>query len=148
MSQIEVLESQYGILVPLELVSTKINKDKAEKRFKACLFLLALDRKRYGHVLDELNNQHLLGANPYPTSVESVINMLTHRIDNRTHDYKNRGNIDSNSNNGPLPQSDDNDGTKNVKSFHQSHEDDKDDGSEGVTSFSAGQQRKGVSWWN
>ena len=140
----EVLESQYDILVPLELVSTKINKDEAEKCFKGCVFLLALDRKRYGHVLDELNNQHLLGANPYRTSVEGVINMLTHQIDNRTH--RTWGNINNNNNNGPPPQSDNNDGTKNVKSFYQSNEDDKD-GSEGVTSFSAG-QHKAVGWWN
>ena len=148
MSQMEVLESQYGVLVPLGLVDNKVGKDEAEKLFKVCLFLLAVDRKKYGHVLDELNNQHLLGAKPYPTSVEGVINMLTHRIDNRTHNDKYRGNNNNNNNNSGPPPSDDNDGTKNVKSFHQTHTDDKD-GSEGATSFSgAPKQRKAVGWWN
>ena len=78
MSQIDVLESQYGTIVPLGLVDNNIDKDEAEKCFKACMFLLAVDRKRYGHVLEELNSQYLNGTKPYPTLVEGVVNMLTH----------------------------------------------------------------------
>ena len=159
MSQLEVLESQYGVLVPTELVDTNIDKDEAEKHFKACLFLLAVDRKKYGHVLEELNNQYLNGARPYPTSVEGVINMLTHRIDNRTHDDRTRGN---NSNNGPPPPPDGDDGTikksfNQRPSFHQTQErksfsqtqTDESDGSEGTTSFSGApeQRKKIVAWW-
>ena len=130
MSQIDVLESQYGPIVPLGLVDTNIDKDEAKKHFKACMFLLAVDRKRYGHVLEELNNQYLNGAKPYPTSVEGVVNMLAHQIDSRNHDDRSRGN--NNNNNGPPPP-DDNDGTKNAKSFHQTQEQDNDE-SDGVIS--------------
>ena len=82
MAHVEALESQYGPLVPNELVddTNGIDKPEAGQRFKACLFLLAVDRGRYGNVLEELNNQYLNGLKTYPLSVEGAVSMLTHRM--------------------------------------------------------------------
>ncbi len=107
----EVMESVFGIFVPEKLIveqktkpekettdsddtgeqskdettdsdTVSSNREDAIERFKACLFLLSLDFKRYGAAIDDMNNQHLIGHEAYPTTVEGVVNLLTHRTNN------------------------------------------------------------------
>ena len=70
----EVKESQWGMMVP-----TKIGSDKTTKnKFLACVFLAGVDQKKYGKMINELNNAYLAGQNNYPTGVEGTLTMLSH----------------------------------------------------------------------
>ena len=40
-----------------------------------------MDKKRYGKVAEELNNQFLSGNNNYPDSIEAAMSVLSHRMD-------------------------------------------------------------------
>ena len=42
------------------------------------MLLNGVDKKRYGTLIDELNNYHLLGESHHPKNMESMLSMLTH----------------------------------------------------------------------
>ena len=74
---VDVAEIQWGTLVP-----TKIGMDDAMRnKFLTCTFLAGVDCKRYGKVVNELNNSYLTGQNNYPTMVIGAMRMLSHYMD-------------------------------------------------------------------
>lgn len=86
---VEVLEDRWGMYVPTKLVlDSGETAEVVRKKFQACMFIAGADKKRYGKVADELNNQFLSGQDNYPKNVEAAMNMLSHRMDsdNKTKD--------------------------------------------------------------
>ena len=82
MSALDVVESQWGKMVPGKIVKDKSSNDEEEgKKFKACVFLAGVDRKRYGRMIDELNNAYVAGNDMYPTTVEGALTMLSYYKD-------------------------------------------------------------------
>ena len=77
---VDVTESQWGMMVP-----TKIGTDKdTRNKFLACVFIAGVDCKKYGKLINELNNQYLSGQNNYPTTLEGALTMVSHYKSNDT----------------------------------------------------------------
>jgi hypothetical protein len=74
----EVIEEQWGDFVPPKLVSGNSAADKAAARGKimSMIFLAGADKKRYGKLLDDLNNWYLGGTDKYPVSMEATLTLL------------------------------------------------------------------------
>ena len=84
----DVVEESWGPLVPTKMALE--HKGKAEEvanMLLACIFIAGVDKKRYGVVAEELNNQFLQGNDNYPKTVEAAMNMMSHRMD---YENKNR----------------------------------------------------------
>ena len=78
----DVLEEMWGTFAPTKIMlDSKQPAEVVAKKFAACLFLAGVDKKRFGRVAEELNNQFLSGSNNYPSSVEAAMNVLSHRMD-------------------------------------------------------------------
>ena len=79
MYQVDVVESQWGKLIPTRIVRENASNDEDErKKFIACMFLGGVDRRRYGKFIDEMNNSYVSGQDTYPKSAESALTMLSH----------------------------------------------------------------------
>ena len=77
MGQVEVLEAQWGKFIPQKLATKNKDSDEAARdKLLACLFLLSVHRKRYGQVLDELNNNYLQAQTPYPATPQHMLQLL------------------------------------------------------------------------
>ena len=82
MSATDVVESQWGKMVPSKIVQDKSSTDDEErKRFMACVFLAGVDRKRYGRMIDKLNNAYVAGNDMYPKTVEEALTMVSYYKD-------------------------------------------------------------------
>jgi hypothetical protein len=109
MASVQVMETHFGPLIPT-VISAQCKDDDttANNKIKACLFLASVDSKRYGSVIDELNNQYLTGNMAYPESVEKMVNLLTHRSDHNSggsrHDKRTKDEDDNNDNDGKRSQ--------------------------------------------
>ena len=77
---LEVLETQWGELAPTTVPSGD-NKQSARSKLLACMFLKGSDGTRFGKLIEELSNSHLAGNTDYPTTVEAMMMMLSHRMD-------------------------------------------------------------------
>ena len=77
-STAEVAESQWGLLVPTKKTSKTSDQQKNRDKFLTCMFLAGVDQKRYGKMINELNNAYLAGQKNYPTTVEGATTMLSH----------------------------------------------------------------------
>jgi len=76
----EVVEAQWGQFYPVKLTTGagSVNKKMARDNVLSMIFLAGADKKRYGAMLEELNNSYLAKKDNYPTSVEDVIMLLSH----------------------------------------------------------------------
>ena len=79
-TNMEVVEDLWGDFTPTKLDAGADGDDEKHK-FQACLFLNSLCAKKYGKLVDELNNSYLAGHDDYPATVESAISMVAHRMD-------------------------------------------------------------------
>lgn len=81
-SAVDVTESVWGLLVPIQIVNrNKSGKKDERNRFLACVFLAGVDGKRYGKLVDELNNSFIAGNDNYPRTVEGAMTMMSHYKD-------------------------------------------------------------------
>ena len=71
---VEVAESQWGDIVPTKIGDDKNTRDK----FLACVFIAGVNQKKFGKLINELNNAYLSGSNNYPKSVVGAVTMLSH----------------------------------------------------------------------
>ena len=56
-NMVDVAKSQWGMLVPTKVASNKETRNK----FLACTFLAGVDQKKYGKLVNDLNNAYLAG---------------------------------------------------------------------------------------
>ena len=84
MNQVNITKSQWGIIVPTKIGSDKKDQDK----LLACTFLAGVQWKRYGTMVNKLNNMFLTGQNHYPMTVEVVMMMLLHYIGDKLQAYR------------------------------------------------------------
>ena len=83
-NQVDITESQWGLIVPTKISTDKKTRDK----FLACTFLAGVDRKKYGRVTSQLNNAYLAGQKNYPTTVEGAMTMLSHFMSENPRDNR------------------------------------------------------------
>ena len=81
---VDVAESQWGTIVPPELADKAKSESEARHKTLACIFLSGADVKRYGKLVNDLNNSYLQGQKNYPETVESAVTMLSHYIGDTT----------------------------------------------------------------
>jgi len=69
-----------GQFYPVKLTTGagSVDKKTARDNVLSMIFLAGADKKRYGVVLEELNNSYLAKKDNYPTSVEDVVVLLSH----------------------------------------------------------------------
>jgi hypothetical protein len=81
LKQVESTEEIWGELYPRKKVGESIEQVQKPARdaFLACLFLAGVDRNRYKSVIDELNNEFVLGKEIYPKDVPGMLKLLTNR---------------------------------------------------------------------
>jgi hypothetical protein len=80
LAQLEVTEQVWGALVSMNMKGKPTNEqDKAREKFLACAFLAGVDKSRYKTVIDELNNDFVLGNDNYPGDVAGMLSRLTNR---------------------------------------------------------------------
>ena len=60
--------------------ATEVNE--AEQKELAMRFIRCLDKKRYGSMLDELQNQQTAGNDNYPTKLDDAFTMAINRVEN------------------------------------------------------------------
>jgi hypothetical protein len=89
--------SRWGEFTPTNLEPLQTVEEERNK-LHACLFLSGLDRGKYGHVVQELNNDYLLSQTGYPKSVDEMIIYLDSRMERR-HNNKKQGHKNGNKSN-------------------------------------------------
>jgi hypothetical protein len=107
--------SRWGDFGPTNLEPLQTPEEERNK-LHACLFLNSLDHGRYGHVIQELNNDYLLAQTGYPKSVDDMVIYLDSRME-RTPKFKPGQRPGTQFQTSEAP---DNEGT-NATSFHQTH---------------------------
>jgi Zinc knuckle len=80
-ANIEVMESQWGKFHPTMGLTDDDDKKKARDKLLAMIFLAGADKKRYGRLIEDLNNAYLAKKDNYPESIESTLTLLTHYQD-------------------------------------------------------------------
>jgi hypothetical protein len=80
---VDVVESQWGTLVPAAAATNETNEKTSRGKFITCLFLAGVDTKKYGRLKTGLNNAYAVGQNNYPKTVESAVTMLTHYMNGK-----------------------------------------------------------------
>ena len=87
------LEIIWGPLCPIKLMkedsryatADEDERDKVIKeirnKFLACAFINGANKKKFGKVIDSLNNDHLGGNSHYPTTVEKALDLLQNYMD-------------------------------------------------------------------
>jgi len=82
----QVIEAMWGMFVPTRLVAGDTDDDKKNARDKllAMFFLAGADKKRFGKLVEDLNNAYLSGKDNYPESIESTLTLLTHYQDHKS----------------------------------------------------------------
>jgi len=76
----EVVEAHWGQFYPVKLTTGagSVDKKTARDNVLSMIFLAGADKKRYGVMLEELNNSYLAKKDNYPTSIEDVVMLLSH----------------------------------------------------------------------
>ena len=78
MAQLEATELVWGTLIPQKYkVKTDYEQSAAMNKFLACVFLAGVDRHKYKPVIDELNNDFLLGKVTFPEDIPSMLTLLS-----------------------------------------------------------------------
>ena len=95
LSNVKVLEEQWGPLYPEKLCTNKSDKKKIAKtqeQFIAVHFLAGADKKRYDKLLIELNNSFIAGKDNYPATLEAAYQLLCHFQDHKLGGSNGHGN--------------------------------------------------------
>ena len=94
MATVDVLEAQWGQFCPIALATStsKADKKKARDKLLSSILLGGVDKKRYGTLLENLNNSFLAGNDQYPVSVDDTLTLLTHYQDHSNGGRSNNGN--------------------------------------------------------
>ena len=73
----DVIGLTWGILYPPELIESKseADKKKANEQLMAMIFLSGADKKRYGKLVEELNNAYLAKKDNYPESLDAALTL-------------------------------------------------------------------------
>lgn len=64
------------------------DKQKARDATLSMIFLAGADKKRYGTMIEELNNSYLSKKDNYPTLIDDVLTLLSHYQDHKVGDHK------------------------------------------------------------
>jgi hypothetical protein len=80
-ANIKVMESQWGMFYPTKGLTGDDNTKKARDKLLAMIFLARADKKRYGRLLNDLNNAYLTKKDNYPELIEMTLMLLTHYQD-------------------------------------------------------------------
>jgi hypothetical protein len=87
-SQATVLEAQWGIFYPPNLVDTEQEDDESENHKKdaqeailTAIFVSNSDNGRFRSLKERLNNEYLSGTDNYPKTLEQAVNLLTYNQD-------------------------------------------------------------------
>jgi hypothetical protein len=92
LAQQEMTERIWGKLVPSKMKGKNSDvQDKSRLQFLACVFLAGVDRGQYKVVIDDLNNEFLMGKQCYPGDVQGMVNLLN----NRRGDDRNNSQVDA-----------------------------------------------------
>ena len=75
---VDVTKSQWGKLVPAILAAKETSNDVSRNKFLACIFLAGVDQKKYGKLVNNLNNDYLMGQKKYLKTVKSAMMMLSY----------------------------------------------------------------------
>jgi hypothetical protein len=80
LNQLEATETVWGKMTP-EIMNTEneTNQNAARERYLACVFLAGVHKERYMHVIDDLNNDFLLGKVTYPNDTSAMLTLLSNR---------------------------------------------------------------------
>jgi len=83
LDQQEVTEVVWGQLTPHIMKGKPVDKqNEARDRYLACLFLAGVDRVRYQDVVNDLNNDFILGSVTYPADTSGMLTLLSNRRGN------------------------------------------------------------------
>jgi hypothetical protein len=78
--QTKVTESMWGLIIPWKTNGMDAKEQEtAGKKFKACVFLAGVDRRKYRTVIDDLNNDFVKGNMSYPEDVSGMVTLLANR---------------------------------------------------------------------
>jgi Zinc knuckle len=79
----EVMTTQWGDFYPPKLAGGTAADDiaKSNDKLLARIFLTGSDKKRYGKLMEDLNNAYIGGKDNYPESLDATLNLLTHYQD-------------------------------------------------------------------
>ena len=80
LAQQEVTESVWGKMIP-SIMSDKKPKEQAiaREKYLACLFLAGVTKSRFKDVVDDLNNDFVLGKVTYPADTSAMLTLLSNR---------------------------------------------------------------------
>jgi hypothetical protein len=83
LANVKVLEAQMGEFIPTKLVdgTTAADKKVAQDKMMSMMMLSGVDKKCYGKLLEDLNNNYLAGMDNYPSDVDSTVTLLSHYQD-------------------------------------------------------------------
>jgi hypothetical protein len=82
-SCVDVAESQWGTLVPTTAATNETGEKTSRDKFITCVFLAGGDTKKYGWLKTELNHAYVVGQNNYLKTVESVVTILSHYMNDK-----------------------------------------------------------------
>lgn len=83
LNQLEATETVWGKMIPqIENDKNTSEQNEARDKYLACVFLAGVDRQRHKDVIDELNNDFLLGKVNYPSDTSGMLTLLTNRRGN------------------------------------------------------------------
>ena len=85
-------------------IVTDAHREQAKEQYFATPFLMGADQSRFGKLIEDLENSHLLGDDIYPKTINYAYNLLSHwkqdvRNNPRTSDgvmFNNNGNVTDN----------------------------------------------------
>lgn len=78
LNQLEATEAVWGDMTPMKMNGKK-EQDAAREKYLACVFLAGVNRGRYENVIDDLNNDFLLGKVTYPSDTSAMLTLLSNR---------------------------------------------------------------------
>jgi hypothetical protein len=92
LANVKVLEAQMGEFIPMKLVdgTTAADKKVARDKMMSMMMLSGADKKRYGKLLEDLNNNYLAGTDNYPSDVDSTVTLLSHYQDYQSNGGRNK----------------------------------------------------------
>ena len=73
----DVLIRQWGDFFPSTLVTNSLPKEAVKDRLLARIFLAGADQKRFGSLLEDLNNSYIGGNDKYPKTLEDTQKLLS-----------------------------------------------------------------------
>ena len=85
-AQLEVVKALWGgNWSPPALMSDGLTEDEAQGQLWIMILLAGVDKKRFGSLLDGLNNDYLAGQDRYPSDIDSTVTLLSNYRDHQVH---------------------------------------------------------------